>query len=197
MDEKKLKTEAMTFKKRLEAEGFVEDPLRLVAGSLPLKSEESEYYVDSPPPDPSKHRQDVSVTDGDLHWFTLGPVYVTIGVPFDIVEEFKNTTRPKATRGTCKTDVPLFPQLPGWSDVLEFMDPASFDSFCQFIGGTSFQASGDRFYFIRSEDLLLTVGQSSIRVTVFLPETTDRTLSPDIRADGVHFLPMYKKGKEL
>lgn len=115
-----------------------------------------------------------------FRFYSLGPAYVTLAIPFDIVAEFRNTTQVECTRKVVRLQRHiLFPQLEEWGTVLEGMPAAEFAVFCQYMETqTAMDKQTGTLWHFRRRDLVIPdpvsvderrLSGETAAVSVFLP----------------------------
>ena len=74
----------------------------------------------------------------DMKFFTLGPIYVTAMVPFDVIEDFKTKLGYTGTRLLLSFQHPIVDNISGWCNLIEGIQVSHFDVLTKFITTQTF-----------------------------------------------------------
>lgn len=102
-----------------------------------------------------KKSLDMRLADVPGVMFTLGPAYASCGIPFSLVQEFVNSDLGRGCEVfTYYTEFSFMPDIKGWENVVEVIEPEGWVKLRQFINECGFyhkDAIGDMYTLVCTE----------------------------------------------
>lgn len=157
-------------------------PVTLSEGMEPHP--DGRQYTESVDPRPVEDRIAVPLVKGpSMHIrFSLAPVYFAVKIPFDLISQFLNSEYGKGAVVTrIRMDHEFMPDIPGWTSVLETIDPEHWDKLVLFLGECAFQR-GNQIWTICGDMVLLTKPRVE-SIAVFTPRDLATRLRPYVEED--------------
>jgi hypothetical protein len=97
-----------------------------------------EHKDDKPVVEPSEFMPH-DLNDVPMKWFSLAPLYSTLGSNFNLLADFVNTQDGKDAKiASFKVEFPLMPSLDSWSNVVEGIDAEHWEALRIFLAQSGF-----------------------------------------------------------
>ena len=128
----------------------------------------------------------------DYTWFTLGPAYFMLGIPFDLLSAFIDTPEgDRAGNITCRVPSMFIPDIAGWENVVQGIQPDRWPAMYRYLMESGFykKAEGDSVWSLYCTRMDISIGfQGTCPVNVFTPCGPEFHVEPVLATDGaIHF----------
>jgi len=167
------------------------EPIQLRQGILPFNEHTAQSGVHDKPVDANKP---ISVRDSGLNLagytaFTLGPVYWSLRIPFDLVHQFLHSEYGVGAN-TKRLLLPrkILPDVPGWEDVIEVVNSESWDNLVLFLSECMF-TRGENYWSLCGDFCRVRIVRDDPSITsqvaVFTPRGMRTRIRPTANSSGV------------
>lgn len=167
------------------------DSVRLVQGQLPFKDgKRTTSQIEQRPVDDRKAEPMVVIPHPvDKMLFTLGPLYWSTGISFDLVSQFLNSEYGAGgVVQRLETHREFMPDVPGWSNVIETINRECWDNLVLFLAECMFSRSGN-YWTVCGEmvDVQLTKQPVKVSIAVFTPRNMLDKMVPWVDQGVIRF----------
>jgi len=164
-------------------------PVELVQGQIPFpEGKRATEQVDARPVmDRTAEKLIVPPHPSDQMLFTMGPLYWSMGISFDIISQFLNSERGTgAVVQRYETHREFMPDVPGWNKMIEAINREQWDNLVLFLAECMFNRAGN-YWTVCGEmlDVQLTKQPVKVSIAVFTPRTMLDKMVPWVDEKGV------------
>lgn len=133
------------------------------------------------------------LNDVPMRWFSLAPMYCTLGQNFNLLADFANTQEGKdAHIASFKVEFPLMPSLDAWSNVVEGIDEDHWEHLRVFLAQSGFTRQ-DKWWLITENVFSIKQPKynTTFDLTVYTPVSADVGIHSylDVSTGTVSFYP--------
>ena len=156
-------------------------PIELKQGIIPFENhKQREEGVEQRPVGDRQVSAKVDMPGQDCVLFTLGPVYWSLGIPFDIVDQFIHSEYGKgAMVQRIALDRNILPSVPGWESLIEAINQEVWDNFVLFLSECMFTRNAN--YWTLCGDFCsvqIAKRMKPVPVAVFTPRGLNKRIQP-------------------